>query len=82
MVGKIELIDNIDNVAFYIVLHDSTNVFRRWSSGLSIIDRVCFICEEAKNNTRKYLKIMKEGINLAFHAQVIIKYIAVEVTEL
>lgn len=76
------MIDNVDNVASYIVSHNSADVLRKGSSGPSIIESINLIREETKGHARRYFKTIREGINPAFHAQVIIKRVAVEVAEL
>ena len=82
MVGKRQLIGNIDNIASYTVLHDSADVLRRGLLGPNIIKRVSLIHEETKNYAHRHLKTMGEDINLAFHARVVIERVAIEVAEL
>lgn len=82
MVGKRQLIGNVDNVASYPVSHNSTNVPRRGSSGSSVVEKVCLIGEQAKSHARREFKTMREDINPALHARVIIERVAVEVAEL
>ena len=81
-VGKKELIGDVNDVTSYAMSHDSANVLHRRSSGSSIIERVCLIREEAKGHACRYLKAMREGINPALHARVIIERVAVEVAKL
>ena len=76
------MIGNIDNVAFYTVLHDSANVLRRGLSGTSVIERVSFIREETKGHARRHFKTMGKGINPAFHVRVVIERVAVEIAKL
>lgn len=82
MVGKKDLIDNINNIAPYIVLHKDRNVLRRGPSSSSIVKKIGLIVEKAKDHACKYLKTMEECINLVFHAWVVIKCVAIEVAEL
>ena len=63
LVGKRQLIGNIDNVASYTVSHDSANVLRKGLSGLNVIERVSLIREKTKWHAHKHLKTMGEGIN-------------------
>ena len=76
------MIGDVDDVASYTVLHDSTHVLRRGPSGLSIVESVGFIGEEAKGYARRHLKTMEQSINPALHAWVIVECVAVKVTEL
>lgn len=80
-VSKKELISNVNNVASNIVLHNSTNVLRKGQLGLSVIEKVGVIGEEAKSHARKYLKMMEEYINPVLHACVIIERVAAKVAE-
>lgn len=82
MVGKKELISNINNITSYAVLYFSVDVLCKGLSGSSVIKRVSFISKKTKSHAHRYIKTMKKGINLVFHAQVVIKYIAVKVTKL
>lgn len=82
MVGKKKLVNNVNNIASYTVLYNSANILCRGPSGSSVIKRVRLICEETKGHACRYLKTMKESINLAFHAKVIVEGMAVEVAEL
>lgn len=75
------MISDVNDVISYTMSYDSANVLRKGSSISSIIERVCLICEEAKSNACRYLKITGEGINLTLHTRVIIEGIAVEVAE-
>lgn len=82
MVCKRELIGNVDNIIFYSVSYDSANILRRMLLNLNIIERVCLIHKEAKNNPRRYLKTMGEGINLVLYIWVVIEGVVVEVAKL
>lgn len=62
--------------------YNSANVLRRGASGLSVIEKVCLICEKVKGNACRYFKTIKTGINPAFYAWIVIKSVAVEVAEL
>ena len=81
-VGKRELIGDVNNVASYAVPHDSANVLRRRSLGLSIIERVRLICKETKGHACGYRRTMGEGINPALYARVVIECVAVKVAKL
>ncbi len=79
MVGKKELICNVNNVTSYTILDNSTNILYRGSSGSNVVKKIGFICEGTKSYTPSYYKIMEESINPAFHAQVVIMRVSVEV---
>lgn len=64
------------------MLHDSADVLHKGSSGPSVIEEVSLIREATKGHACGYLKIMKESINSALHASVIIKRVVVQVAEL
>lgn len=76
------MIGDVNDVASYTVSHDSADVLCRGSSGPSVIKSVSLIRKETKGHARRYLKTTGEGINLAFHAQVVIEHVAIEVAEL
>lgn len=80
--GKRELIGDVDNITSYSVLHNSTNVLCRGLPGLSVGENVRLIGEQAKSHVHRYLKMISEGVNPAFHAWVIIERVMVEVAEL
>lgn len=63
------------------MLYNSTNILCSETLGLSVIDGVYFIDEEAKDYVYRYLEIMGEYINPVFHAWVIIKRVAVKVAK-
>lgn len=81
MIGKRQLIGNVNNVIPYIMSHNSTNILCKGLSDLNIVKRVYFIGEEAKGHAYRYFKIMEESINLAFHACVVIESIAIKIAE-
>lgn len=81
MVGKKKLVGNVNNVASYIVAHNSPNVPHKRPSGSSVVKRVRFIGEKAKHHTCRYFKTMRESINAVFHALVVIGRVAVEIAE-
>ena len=82
MVGKRQLIGNINNVVSYTMSHNSTNVLRKGPSSLSIVESICLIGEEAKGHPCNYLKTMGKSINPVFHAWVVIEHVAVKIAEL
>lgn len=82
MIGKKQLIGNIDNIASYTIPHNSTNILHRGLLSSSFIKRVCLIGEEVKSHACMYLKTMRESINPAFHARVIIECVTVKIAEL
>lgn len=53
MVGKRQLISDVDDVASYTVLHDSTDVLHRGPLGLSIVKKVDLIGEKPKGHARR-----------------------------
>lgn len=63
------------------MLHHSTNVLRKGPSGLSVVEKVRFISEKAKDHTCEYFKTMKKSINPVFYAWVVIERVAVNVAE-
>lgn len=73
------MISDIDDVASYTVLHNGTNVLRRGLSSSSIIEKVGFIGEKAKDHTYRYFKIIGECINPALYAWIIIERVTVEI---
>lgn len=81
MVGKKKLVGNVNNIAFYIVAHNSRNVLHKRPSGSSVVKEVRFIGEKAKHHACRYFKTMRENINAAFHALVVIGRVAVEIAE-
>ena len=76
------MIDDVNDVASYTVLHDSADVLHKGLSGLSVIESVSFIREKTKGHACRYLKTTEEDIHPAFHARVVIERVAVEVAEL
>lgn len=82
MVGKRQLISEVDNVASYSLSYNNTNIPRRGSSGSSVVERVCLIGKQTKSHARRVFKTMGEGINSALHAWVVIERVAVKVAEL
>ena len=49
---------------------------------LSIIERICLICEQVKSHACRDFKTIKKDINPALHAWVVIECVAVKVTKL
>lgn len=49
---------------------------------MSVVERICLVSQEVKDNVCWYFEAIKEGVDSAFHAQVVVKGIAVEVAEL
>lgn len=82
MVGKKQLIGNVDGITSYTVLHNSMHVLRKGPLVLNVIESVGLISEEVKGYACRYLKIMGKSINPAFHACDVIERIVVNVTEL
>lgn len=82
MVGKKELIGDVDNIAPYTIPHNNTNLLYRGLLSSSIIKRVDFISKEAKGYAYRYLKIMGESINPVFHIQGIMEYVTIKGAEL
>lgn len=82
MVGKRQLISDVNNIVSYTVSHDNADVLRKGSAGRSVIEKVSLIHEEVKGHACRHFKTMGEGINLALHAWVIIEHVVVEVAEL
>lgn len=82
MVGKKELICNIDDVAFYIVPHNSTNGLRQRLLGLGVVEEVSFINKKVKSYSCRHFKMMRESINRGLHARVVVERILVKVVEL
>lgn len=82
MIGKRKLIGNVDDVLSYAVLHNSANILGRRLSNTSVVKRVCFVSQEAKDNAYQYFQMMEESVDSAIHTQVIVEGIAVKVTEL
>lgn len=81
MIGKRQLIVNVDNVTPYTVTHNSTNVPYRGQPGSSVVKGVCFIGEKVKSHVRRYLKTIEKSINPAFHAWVVIESVVVKVAK-
>lgn len=59
MVGKKQLIGDVNNIALYAVLHYSADISRKSLAGSRVINRVILISEETKNYSCRYLKTMK-----------------------
>ena len=76
------MIGDINNVASYTMSNDSADVLCRGLSSPSVIERVSLICEETKDHARRYFKIMGEGVNPVFYAQIVIEHVTVGVVEL
>lgn len=77
-----KLIRDVDDNASDIVLHDSSNVLGGGSSSMSVVEGVHLIGQEAKGSTRRYFEVVRESVNLALYAQVVVEGIAVEIAEL
>lgn len=73
---------DIDNIASYTVLYNSTNALYRKLIDLSVVEKVCLIGKKAKGHTYKKFKTMQEHINLTFHNQVIVEHVTIKVAEL
>lgn len=82
MIGKRQLIDNVNNITSYTISHNNMYVLRIGLLGSSIVESVGFIGEEAKSYTCRNLKTMGKSINLAFYIWIVIEHIAIEVTKL
>lgn len=82
MVGKKNLIGNVNDVVSYTIFHNSINILHKETSDISVVNGVSSISEKAKSHAYKYLETMGECINPALHAWVIIEYVTVEVTEI
>lgn len=48
---------------------------------MSVLERVIFICPEAKSNTSWHLETMGEFVNPTLYAQVVVEGIAVKVAK-
>lgn len=64
------------------MLYDNANVLSRRSSNTNVVEKIYLIGQEVKSNTYWYFEAIKKGVDLAFHAQVIVEDIAVKVTKL
>lgn len=64
------------------MLYDSANVLGGGLSSTSVVKKLYLIGQETKYNAHRYFEVMREGINPAFHAWVVVKGIAVEIAEL
>ena len=62
--------------------HDSANVLGGRSSSTSVVKGVCFVGYEAKGDACWYFETMGKGIDLAFHARVVVEDVAVKVAKL
>lgn len=81
MVSKRNLVGNVDNIAPYTMLYNSTNILCKRLLGLKVVKKIGLIGEKAKNHACKHFKIMRESINPAFYTWIVIKRIAVKVAE-
>lgn len=72
---------NVDNIAPYIVLYNSTNVLRKGLLRSNVIEGVHLIGEESKGYACRYFKMMKQRINPTLHTWVVIERVAVDITE-
>lgn len=66
------MICNVDNIASYAVPHDSSNVLGRGLSSINIIKKVRLVSQEAKGNALWYFEAVREGVDLALYAQLLL----------
>lgn len=62
--------------------HDSINILDGDSSSMSVVEGVCFVGQEAKNNTCWHFEVIRKDVNLVFHIRVVVEGIVVKVTKL
>lgn len=61
------MIYDIDDIASYVVPHDSSNVLDRELLSMSIVKEVYLIGQESEGNTYQYFEMVKEGVNLSLY---------------
>ena len=81
MVGKRQLICNINNIAAYAVLNDGTYILGWWPTRSRVVERISFVSWEAQGNAGWYLETVRKRVDPAFHAWVIVQGVPVEVAE-
>lgn len=81
-IGKKKLIHNVNNIAFYAMPHNSANVLGGGLSSTSFVEEIHLVDQEAKANACWYLEAMRKSVDLAFHARVVVKGIAIKIVEL
>lgn len=64
------------------MLYGSSNILGGGLLSTSVVKRVRFIGQETKDNAHQYFKAVRDGIDPAFYAQVVIKGIMVKIAEL
>lgn len=64
------------------MLHDSANVLDGKLPRTSIVERVCFVGYEVKGNACRYFETTREGVDLVFHARVVVEGVVIKVAEL
>lgn len=69
---KGKLICDIDNIASYVIAHDSANVLGGTLSSIWFVKKVCLIGPAVKGNTCLYFETMREGVDPALNAQVVV----------
>lgn len=82
MIDKNMLIGDINNFSSYLILHNSINILDKKLLSINIIEEICLISWEDKNNTYWHLKILEKNVNLAFYIQIIIEGIGFEIVKL
>lgn len=76
------MICNVNNIAFYAVPHDSSNVLGKKSSSTKVIERVRFVGQEVKGNVRRYFEAVREGVEPVLYAWVVVEGIVVKIAKL
>lgn len=76
-----KLVDHVNDVAAYAMAYERSHVLSWRTTSLSILERVTFICQEAKSNASWYLETMEECVNLALYARVVVGGIAVKIAK-
>lgn len=49
---------------------------------MSVLKKICLIGQKVKGNACQYFEVVREDVNLALYAQVVVEDIAVEITKL
>lgn len=80
-VSKEKLVDHVNKIAAYTITHDCSQVLGWRTTSLSVLERVIFICQEAKSNASWHLETMGEFVNPTLYAPVVVEGIAVKVAK-
>lgn len=61
--------------------HDCSNILGRKPLRTGVIERVSFVCQEAKRNADEYFETIGERADLALHTGVVVKCVSIKITK-